>query len=158
MFPSSGRRPLRVLTPATLLPLLLAAALNQPLNGAFGFDFGTPVPDTAIAATIATNEHPALPDNISLPELTDLSPTDSRWHYLIAEQLPDTIARSDPKVLALLTKDGYPARLIASVDESGCEGVYRWVTNSLARKYLVIAIVITHCRENRCVRRKGDRR
>jgi hypothetical protein len=119
----------------TISPCSFAAALTEPLDGAMGFAFDSPLPEDVIAAAVR-NETPRLPDNIdfeTLPEDVKVS----GWHYVSPIRLPEMLKRHQPKVLGLLSRHNLPARLVAEVDEQGCEDLFSWLNDSLKRKYAV---------------------
>jgi hypothetical protein len=125
-----------VLSIALLLPLLAAASLQEPLEGALGFDFDAAVPQTSVAAALgATTALPPLPDNIETTADEFDSDGLTGWHYLVPQQLPGKLDRTDARVLALLTADHLPARLIVQMPVTGCGDLYGWVNESLQRKY-----------------------
>lgn len=126
-----------MLSAAALTPLLLAAALGEPLDGALGFDFAKAVPDSAIAAAFDAQDSPTLPDNIDFEIFPEDFTTQTGWFFLSPLQLPDTLAAAQPEVLGLLDSQRLPARLVARVDERGCDGLYAWLNSSLQRKYVV---------------------
>ena len=132
---------------SALAPLLLAAGtganLEVPLDAPFGFPLGEPLPLDAIAASVADRKRqPQLPENLATadPFETGTPPTPaavSGWHYLEPLTLPETLDRGDSQLMGLLTEQRLPARLVLTVPERGCEGVYAWINDSLKRKYAV---------------------
>jgi len=126
-----------VLSPTLLAPLLMAAALVEPLEGALGFDFAQPVPETATAAALEAYDLPNLPDNIEFEPLPDDLKDPAGWFLLAPLRLPEALAAAQPEVFGLLDADSRPARLIARIDERGCDGLYAWLNSSLTRKYAV---------------------
>lgn len=126
-----------MLSPIALAPLLLAAALVEPLDGALGFDFAQPVPEGATAAAFEAYDAPDLPDNIEFEPLPDDLNDPAGWFFLAPLRLPEVLAAAQPEVIGLLEADFLPARLIARVDEQGCDGLYAWLNDSLKRKYAV---------------------
>lgn len=116
-------------------PGSFAAALTEPLDGAMGFAFDSPLPDDVIAAALQ-GDTPRLPDNIEFEALPE-GVKETGWRYVSPIRVPDMLKRGQPKVLGLLSRHNLPARLLAEVDERGCAELYSWLNESLKRKYAV---------------------
>lgn len=131
-----------VLLASGLLPLPGAAdtgaLLAQPLEGAFGFNFGVPLPAEAVAAALNDrSRQPALPENLQAPDEALIDRRGNGWHYLEAETLPEKLNSPETVLMGLLTEQALPARLVLSFPERGCKGLYHWLKESLQRKYAV---------------------
>jgi len=125
-----------VLTSVALVSVMAgAAAAADPITGAFGLSFDTPVPETLLGASLADSPYPLPPANLnqSLPErIPGRMPA---WYLFSPEALPDLL--DDPIVRFMVMVDGErrPVRILAEHPQPDCASDTLWLTRSIAQKY-----------------------
>ena len=112
------------LGPATLV----AAPGPEPIDGAFGLEFGVSVPLAQLGATtLPPSDLPHRPFD------DDYGDGASGWHRFSASMVPDPLNGAQFHVLT--TEAGAPALMLARLAGVGCGDVYTWLIESLTRKY-----------------------
>jgi len=127
-----------VLSPAAalLLPALAGAALlTQPIDGAFGLEFGRPVDPADLGATLAKPAAPLPPANVdqTLPE--PVPGEHDGWYHFEPDLLPPRFDSDATELMVLVTTERRPARIVLSKPENDCDGLMAWLSGSLSRKY-----------------------
>ncbi|MEZ5561156.1 MAG: hypothetical protein R3E86_21760 [Pseudomonadales bacterium] len=122
-------------TAALLAVTMAAAAVSEPITGAFGLTFGEPVPDTLLGASIGDPPYPDPPANLRSQQVDP--PADARplWYLFTPQAFPERLDTSDTRFLVLVDGTFNPVRIVAQRPSADCAEDLLWFTRSLARKY-----------------------
>ncbi len=114
-----------------------AAATEEAITGAFGLEFGQPLPPSTLGASVAFDSVPYPEPPANLEQTLPDAPADhgSGWYLFQPSAKPELLNHPGARFFVLRGYQDEPLRILAEHPEPRCIDDMLWLTGSLAKKY-----------------------
>ena len=119
----------------------LAAVAETPIHGGLGVQFDQPVTAQQIGAQLQDPSHITgvlLPENRKMIEPQIEPGGHYPWHRFPGVVLPRPLRVYEHSAHIMLNTEGLPIRVSVTVSVNGCGEEFKWMRETLAKKYRVI--------------------